>query len=207
MPWPPVSNEFVQWEQREVRWMELIKSVAGFGAIDTPKGRKAAYLDLIAPQESAVMRDSMARMSGCALVVRGLWRLYGVASERLWKPYKIGAAVSDVVAIGREFKALLPMDTEPKPGDVVLVGSNDISKKQRYGCPEHVLIVTDFSDDKCTSIDGGQLEKKLQAVKRVTRQVIRPRGQVWIGDRRVMNVISMPLVFPSKPQFLPSVKI
>ena len=65
----------------------------------------------------------MANMSGCALVVRGLWRLAGFDDARLRAPYHVGSAVELLMAMAREAGALVTLEAgaEPTPGDVFLL--------------------------------------------------------------------------------------
>jgi hypothetical protein len=53
------------------------KSLAGLSA-DPSGPRYEEYLDIIAPGETPERQREMAEMSGCALVVAGIWRAVGI---------------------------------------------------------------------------------------------------------------------------------
>lgn len=134
-----------------MRVAALACSVDGIGATV----ERERYLDLLAGSvESPRMRLDMARMSSCALVVRGLWRLLGCTHPILARPYRIGRAMSDVVEIAQAAKAWrtpLAGDT-PGVGDAVIVGVNPRL---------HVYVITSGSTIDgaiwhLESIDGGQ---------------------------------------------------
>jgi len=107
--------------------------------------------------ETPTMAQAMARMSCCALVVRGLWRAWGVQHEILDRPYVIGHAVSDLATIARSYGALYASRV-PQPGDAVIVGGGSDG-----GGVEHAYTVLSAEPDlydehvmSVTSIDGGQ---------------------------------------------------
>jgi hypothetical protein len=121
---------------------------------------RAEYIGLVGPGESPSMQRYMCdpRTSGCALVVRGIWRAAGVQHPILALPYKIGMAVADVVSIARAHDAWhWGAERRPEPGDVVLVGGG-----QDGGGAEHVYTVVDVAGDSITSIDGGQRDGRGQ---------------------------------------------
>lgn len=131
------------------------------------------YLELVAPAdvEPAATRNGFAhpKVSGCALVVRGLWRLAGLDHAVLVAPYRIGHAIVDVVTMAREARAWSVGTARlPELGDVVLVGT---------GGREHVYTVVRCSDGEAfESIDGGQLDGSGQ-------QCIKRRRRTWVdGD-------------------------
>lgn len=138
-----------------VRWMavQLALNVDQLSAAVDPVG----YQDLVStPNDSAQMQRDMLTMSGCALVVRGLWHLLGVKHPILEAGYRLQHAVSDLEQIARErgaWRAAADGTPPPKPGDVVL-----LAKGQPL---EHVYTVTgirrlnDGTFELC-SIDGGQ---------------------------------------------------
>ena len=134
------------------------------------------YLDLIAPGETDARRAEMAKMSGCALVVRGLWRLAGVGHPRLDRPYVTGKAVEDVVSIAREADALRAV-LVPEPGDVVhVVGS------------EHVYVAVAVEpgpngSSAVESVDGGQRTAGgLQTIRKYRRKIVAGRD-MRLDDR------------------------
>jgi hypothetical protein len=135
-----------------------------------------AYLDLIAPHESAQVRKDFLRKStsGCGLVVRGLWRRCGVQHKLLQKPYRTGMAMVDVQTIGREANAWMQPTANklPKPGDTYyLLG------------PEHVgtiIEVCQQSDGSLlvASVDGGQ------------RAIVNANGELeanYLGDQSIIT--------------------
>ncbi len=139
----------------------------------------AAYLNLVGPDETAEMRRAMLTMSGCALAVRGFWRLMGVSHPRLEAPYKPGHAVADVVAIARERGAWVDAKPcqWPLPGDVVLVGGDPATD----GGVEHVFTVCEVDPDAGTihSIDGGQVVAGHQAITGRSRRWEVRKERIW----------------------------
>jgi hypothetical protein len=94
--------------------------------------------------------------SGCALVVRGLWRLAGLQHERLVKPYRVGHAIDDVVSIANEYDAWVlgwrRQGKLPQMGDAVIVGAAG---------REHAYTVVEVETPagclcELTTVDGGQ---------------------------------------------------
>jgi hypothetical protein len=151
------------------RFIDLISAYDGIGLSND----RQRYLDLIAPGEAPRMRDAMSGESGCALVVRGFWRLFGVKDRRLDAPYTTGKAVAWLVAIARERGAWVNADRDKLPGvgDMVLVGGD----MQRDGGVEHVYVTLELRGDPVTvySIDGGQVDAGNQ-------QIIRRKERGWI---------------------------
>jgi hypothetical protein len=195
--WPPNNNGWVTWKQGENDWLTTVWSVLNWGAADVPAGRREAFLDLIAPVETSSTRSSMSRMSTCALAVLGMWRLYGIDDDVLWKPYRVGHAVTEVVEVAKHHNSWLPANTVPEIGDVVLIGGQG-------GGNEHVLTVTDSSHNRITSVDGGQVVASKQCILRCSRPMQSKLGNLWIGNRRVMGVCRMSAMVPTLPQWAPS---
>lgn len=164
--------------------VRLAQDVVGLGG--APE-QLAAYLDTIAPNaddraDVATCR-ALASMSGCALTVRGLWHRAGCTHPILAARYRIGRAVSDVVQVGADARALRSPTTPPEPGDVVIVQG-----------PEHVLTVTSRVDLAITtvhSIDGGQRDQLGRQVilDRARRWQVRSDGHAYLDTRRVIYVI------------------
>lgn len=103
----------------------IVTSAAAAAGLQGVGATREAYLDLIAKGEGQRMRDSMLTMSGCALVVAGIWREAGVVDGALAAPYKIGTAVSRLVQIAKRAGAWRePSPILPQRGDMVLVGQN-----------------------------------------------------------------------------------
>ncbi len=138
---------------------------------------KDGYLELIGPHETEAMRAAMLTMSGCALVVRGLWRMAGVESAILDAPYRIGMAMADLVEIAKAAGAWRPYyNGFPGLGDAVLVGSES-------GGHEHVYTVT-FEDaanaNNLGSVDGGQVDEYgAQIIRARMRTVENKNGRLW----------------------------
>jgi hypothetical protein len=135
---------------------ESLAALAGSYVGYSASKSREQYLDLIAPQEveTPEMRQSMAEMSSCALVVRGLWRKMGCTHEILTRPYRIGRAMSDIVEIARSLDAWRsPLeDNGPYVGDAVIVGEDPRL---------HVFTIVEINDvgnEKwaVVSVDGGQ---------------------------------------------------
>jgi hypothetical protein len=164
------------------RMVAAANAVVGLGANPEDEARRERYLDLIAPDETENARDEMAQMSGCGLVVAGIWRAAGVVDARLDAPYRIGSAITRLVAIARSAGAWVAYGRgrRPSPGDMVLVGG------QGAGGPEHVYTVTSISGDAdphVTSVDGGRRDAHgYQTIDAVTR--------VWKGGRDVAGHLS-----------------
>ena len=194
--WPPNGNEFVTWEQRPAPWAEIRDSVIGFGANDSPAGRRHAYLDLIAPMDGSAKRSAMSKMSGCALTVLGLWRLYGLDDDLLWQPYDVGRAVANVVAIAKAHGAWLPPETPPEANDVVLIGGSS-------GGNEHVLSVVNVTENRVYSVDGGQVENGYQVILQCQRPLLKKLGNTWIGNRRIVGLCRMGMMEPVQEQWVP----
>ncbi len=136
------------------------------------------YLDLVAPGESSEVQREMGLMSGCGLVVAGVWRAIGVKSHELDQPYKIGSAVSRLVQVARAAGAWVPFaeGKVPSPGDMVWVGGGS------NGGVEHVYTVTSVTPGPTPaleSVDGGQRDAK-------HNETILARKRVWKGDRDIV---------------------
>lgn len=176
---------------------------------------REAYLDLIAKGETRARREEMAKMSGCALVVAGLWRVAGVRSPHLEAPYKTGSAISRLVSLARASEAMVAVSDVKmlRPGDMVLMGKNQPPRPRSddrellvawekacaqvlttWGGGEHVFTVlsVDLQGGTVTSVDGGQLLPGGGpfAVRKVTRHfALRERDQLWFGGRRMVGLV------------------
>lgn len=194
--WQPSSECF---EEGTWDWLYIVHSVIGWGMTSWPK----AFKELIAPIESKAMQDSMVRMSTCALVVRGLLRCYGLDDAELWQPYRIGHAVSDVVAIAKRHNAWRGPDSVFGVGDVVLVGSS--SNPVKWGGGEHMFVVTGIDHGEATSVDGGQLDDHgKQCILERTRTISMVDAALRVGSRRVAGVLQMGNVVPTMAQYKPT---
>jgi hypothetical protein len=114
------------------------------------------YRGIVGCTETPERAVELAKLSGCALTVRGLWHWAGVRHPILLAPYRTGRAVADLVEIAQDSYALTKVRDELPPlsgGDVVIVGE-----------PEHVWTVLDATvtdyPEKGThlirGLDGGQ---------------------------------------------------
>lgn len=160
------------------RLVALARSYAGVSVTDA----RQRYLDLVGPGEAPDMRAYMAlpKTSGCALTVRGFWRLLGLVHRRLAPPYVFGMAVTDCVQIGRNSSAYVSppeLDRLPEPGDMVLVGGDRL----KDGGVEHVYTVIEVElvgrEVHIVSIDGGQVDAS-------GNQCIREKRRTWTRDTR-----------------------
>ncbi len=117
--------------------VELARSLDGVG-MSSARGR---YLGLVGDGETPQRASELAALSGCALVVRGMWRALGLQHPILRVPYRTGRAVADLVEIAVGAGALLEARDELPAmyeGDVVIVGGG-----HEHGGPEHVWTVLD----------------------------------------------------------------
>jgi hypothetical protein len=162
------------------RFLDLVSRYDGIGA----RTDRERYLDLIAAGEAPGVKEAMGRESGCALVVRGFWRLFGIADRRLAAPYVPGKAVTWLVALARERGAWVEAhpDALPGAGDSVLVGGNPTAD----GGVEHVFTVLELSPDPLTlrTLDGGQVDGERD-------QIICRKERTWsVRGNSVWDVVS-----------------
>ncbi|WP_437623912.1 hypothetical protein [Sorangium sp. So ce1151] len=151
-------------------------TVVGLDADPADPDRRRAYIELIAPGESTRASAELANVSGCGLVVAGLWRAAGVKDARLNAPYRPGTAISRLVSIAHTVGAWVSFAAGrfPEPGDMVLVGDNST------GGIEHVFTVTAITVDaqgsaQIESVDGGQRDGK-------RFETILARSRSWQGS-------------------------
>ena len=193
MPWPPPDNSFAKWTPGSVNWLDIVCGTCSWGYGDNPRGRRQAYLDLLFPFDTPSAQKAYGdKMSSCALAALAWLRCWGLDDPELSQPYRIGRAVADVVTIAQRHAAWCGPDTVPELGDVVLVQS-----------PEHVFCCLGIEDGVCTSVDGGQIDERGQAIKICKRPVTRRGTQLWIGSRRVAGVARINLMVPSGEQTRP----
>lgn len=126
---------------------------------------RQAYLEFIAPGETPQRQAEMARMSGCALVVAGIWRRIGVRHPLLDAPYVDETAVSRLWEIALRAGATRSWISlgELRIGDVV-----------RVAHPEHVWTATggeSWDHAHYAGVDGGQLDGEYQCVRKVLRWI------------------------------------
>lgn len=139
---------------------------------------RAEYLSLIAPNETPARAAEMARMSGCALVLRGVLRRF-ILHPILEAPYRTGDAMADLAAIAREADAHRGAGATPQAGDIVIVGGGTDG-----GGSEHCWICIGE-----WGIDGGQVVDGYQAVTRREHRVVDGWDATATYRRRVRAVI------------------
>ncbi|KYF87775.1 hypothetical protein BE20_24840 [Sorangium cellulosum] len=159
------------------RAVEIARSLAGLSADPRNPEARREYLELIAPGEEPQRAADMARMSGCGLVVAGLWRRLGLEHPLLEPPYKVGTAISRLVEVARARGAWKPyrQGAIPLPGDAVLVGDAG------HGEVEHIFTVLGVSTNHrvvIASVDGGQ---RIDG-----HQVILTKKRVWVDGRDIV---------------------
>lgn len=160
------------------------QTIVGVGANPADPGSRQQYLDLVAPGESDGQKKALADMSGCGLVVAGIWRELGVTAPELDPPYRTQTAMGRLIAIARHAGAWIPIsaDRRPSPGDAVLVGDGP-------GETEHIYTVISVTDEGeslvVESIDGGQRDTAHQ-------QTILARKRVWRGRKDIVFAGSDP---------------
>lgn len=146
---------------------------------------KDKYIALLGPGETPAMQQYFCdpKTSGCALTIRGMWRLLGVKDKRVNPAYVFGKAVTWLVAIARDRGAWVSakVGTTPQPGDFVLVGGNPTTD----GGVEHVFTVLTVAPQPdgtvlLTSVDGGQRDAKgNQSIFQKTRRWAVRNGAYW----------------------------
>lgn len=120
------------------------------------------YLQLVAgPGDTdEAIQKALCTMSGCALTVRGLWRLAGLDHPKLRNRYEIGHAMEDLQSIAREaggwVQARSRRGALPQPGDAVILES------QTGG---HAFTVLEISPlpgrlAELVTVDGGQKDSE-----------------------------------------------
>lgn len=159
------------------QFVALALSVEGLGAAPATL---QAYCDLLATSLEDFgdprARSEEAVMSGCALVVRGLWWRAGVRHKILIAPYRIEHAVEDVIQIARDYGALHGPERIPQRGDVVVITN-----------PVHMITSIALTGSTLTSIDGGQRDgSNLECIRRRDRQMsstrLDGRPIAWVID-------------------------
>lgn len=148
---------------------------ADFLELVAPSVIEAHAPSILTPAQLASRQTSLASVSTCGLVVRGLWRRAGVHAPSLCQPYRIGRAISDLMDIARGAQAWRTADTRdamPSIGDVPL-----------YEAPEHVAVLIDVqraAPDELRTIEicGGQRNAR-------GYQLARSVARVWTWDPTV----------------------
>lgn len=161
--------------------ISLAKQYAGV----TVTNNRDKYIELLGPNETKAMQDYFCdpKTSGCALTIRGLWRILGLNDKRVKPNYVFGKAISWLVGIAKDKNAWIQAKQNilPQPGDFVLVGGDKI----KDGGVEHVFTVTSCQPDGkggaiLTSIDGGQRDSKNnQSIFEKNRRWTWRNGSFW----------------------------
>ncbi|APR75426.1 Hypothetical protein A7982_00772 [Minicystis rosea] len=155
----------------------------GLSAAPVDPDRRAAYLEVIAPNESKERCDQMATMSGCELVQRGILRRF-IRHPRLEARYINGRAGADLLEIARQANGAFPWQRKtPEPGDILIIGGGTDG-----GGPEHAYMVLtirpDPDDDDALlahGLDGGQRDDEgFQII--TTREHVLRRGLDQASD-------------------------
>lgn len=181
------------------RVAEVALAQVGLSA-DPSTGTRESYVQLVAPGESAQMVAAMLTMSGCGLVVAGIWRKVGLEHELLSPPYKIGHAIVRLITVAKQSGAwkVYAKGDFPSIGDMVLVGDGSPS-----GGIEHVYTVveTDSLNRTLITVDGGQKTVKgFQTVLKKQRTWATGRDVVFngtdpgsraVGGRKIIGVIDV----------------
>jgi len=148
------------------------KSMVGLDANPSDPICSQKYLDLIGPGETAESQSSMGAMSGCGLVVAGIWRGVGLRSSQLYPPYVSGTALSRLMQIAYDADAWVDYsaNASPLPGDMVLVGDGTNTVQHVY------TVLTVHPDGEggytLTSVDGGQVDAE-------GYQCIEQKSRIW----------------------------
>jgi lysozyme len=152
----------------------LVQALASVGLGADPAHVSAFAAFLGGPGERPEVSHEMAtapQSSTCGLTLRAWLRDAGVDDARLRAPYRIGAAISDLLALAHEHGAWIEAKPglRPKPGDIVglqLFGPD-------AGRHAHVFVIVDALDaTHPVSVDGGQLDE-------ANRQCIHRRLRTW----------------------------
>lgn len=190
-------------------------------AATQPRGTD--YLDLIAPGETPAMAAQMAKMSGCGLVVRGLWRKFGFQDPELCGRYVVGAAVELIAKLARQATAgVAPpcpahtaatlraagvqldhndpawvpdvFDPHAWDGDVFLLeGPEHVATVVGVVCPEAPTTLELLVD----SVDGGQVGSFGQFIARRRRELVQRSGGLvpTLDGRPVVGWFSFEALF------------
>lgn len=129
-------------------------AVVGLGDDPSDQDKQQQYMDLVAPGEVPARQREMAKISGCALVVAGVWRRAGVEHPILSAPYVNESAVSRLSVIGKDAWVPYMPGKFPQPGDAVRIGDNTAANGI-----EHMYTVTSIVGGNAPllqSVDGGQ---------------------------------------------------
>lgn len=154
--------------------VQVAQSIVGLGDNQADPQNYLRYWGLVAPGETLSMQAEMGDMSGCGLVVAGIWRAVGVWDASLYAPYKVSTGVSRLYNLAVTHGAWVAYSDaqRPSPGDMVLVGAGTTE--------EHVYTVIDISADgnSLTTVDGGQSDAS-------GAEIILQKTRTWEGSTDV----------------------
>lgn len=161
------------------------------------------YSLLISDGETARAARDMAKMSGCALTVRGIWRLAGLTDPRLLPPYEVGMAPRDILEMAHEAEAIAPPfsiledgapphagGAAPKEGDALYFHGP---------AGEHFATFMAETSDVATgvvswiTVDGGERDAwHGETIQRKTRRLHHDAGKGWmLDDLLVVGVVDV----------------
>ncbi len=159
------------------RFVDAALAVVGFDADPRDPCMQQQYRDLVAPGEVPARQQEMATMSGCALVVAGIWRRVGIEHPILAAPYVDESAVSRLSVIGRGAWIPYALGKLPQLGDAVRIGDNTV----KNGI-EHMYIVTQIVGGHAPllhSVDGGRRDAS-------NFETVEDRQRAWMHGRDVV---------------------
>lgn len=144
------------------------------------------YLDLIATCDEDRANPKrcreLASMSSCALTLRGIWKRAGVAHPILLAPYRNQRAVSDLVEIATDAKAIRGLEYEIGKGDGTIIGE---------GNNVHALTVRVRVANEIDSVDGGQHLGLFEGITEKQRLEVDTAGARYLGGRRIQFVFDV----------------
>jgi hypothetical protein len=180
-------------------------------------GRSTAtqYLDLIAGGESDRARADMSVMSGCGLVVRGLWKRCGLCDPRLDAPYKVGSVIATIEEMAHEadaWRSAASIDHGvymPDAGDVFMLDgpvhvATLMSTSPAAADPPHDFANVGFGDFgdasgrpwQWFSVDGGQRDAYSdEFIARRTRTCALHGSTLALDGRPLLGVVDIEALF------------
>jgi hypothetical protein len=188
---------------------EMMRKLDDLGIRDDPPGRRDAYIDAIAWNESDELRhglrtcpkvDGNCILSSCALVVRSLWRLLGARDvfankagqpmQVIDPPYRVGTAMTMLRQYAQLSGALEDIRTRadldranPQQGDVIFLNA---------GTSQHVFTIVERNGDRFVSVDGGQSgvgDGGCCGIHRRERTLM-PAAIKFVGDARPITAVA-----------------
>jgi hypothetical protein len=173
------------------RWKmaRLARHVVGLSA---GPSTRAEFLDLIAGGETDAVAADMATLSTCGLVVRGLWRRFGMSDPRLEAPYVPASVIANIIAMAKEAEGWSDgWSSPPDVGDVLYMSA-----------PDHVgtVVHTEPGADGgmvVVTVDGGTTDAGGYQSVSTYERAISPAGALLTGPlagngRTVYGVAHLP---------------